>query len=816
MTIKSRLRISSLLYVAVALGIGLVLLTGVRNLKQELERNRLSFAVVTGLVDLTTLSDDHLIHPGRRSLRQWQAKYDDVGRSIERLAHLAILESEITNGLIKEYEELKSVFSQLQSVEAKFQSGESQSRIVAELRDRLKGLLVLKLQVMVTDARQLYGASQAHIHAGLNRSIRIMLLFVAVTGVIILGNHLLTRRIVIGPLTKLAKDTQIIASGMLDHVVDIKSRDEMGNLAQAFNRMTQDLKKSYGALEAEIRERKLSEEALRESEAKHRSLIEQIPAITYVASLDEVSSTLYISPQVESMLGFSPTEWLSDPEIWANQIHPDDRDRVLTDIVASHETGKPFDAEYRIVSKSGNISWFSDKAAVLYDEEERAVCIQGVMFDLTQRKVLEEQLRQNAVRNRLLADISEAFVKESLDWQPVLELIARRTTELIGDVCIIRLRSDDGRWIEPATVYHPAPESRAFLHGLLTSLSKRSVEMLVGQVVRTAQPLLIPAVRREMIPEDYWPFLERFDIQSILAVPLRSDDKVIGTLTMWRHGSEAPYTSEDQTWLQLIADRSGTVIAHARLFETIQRLNVELEQRVGERTTQLVAANKELEAFCYSVSHDLRTPLRAIDGFSQIVARKYSDLLDAKGQDYLQRVVAECRRMGELIDDLLKLSRLTRAEMRKEKVNLSAMASEIVAELKDKDPDRRVTTIIAPGLDAECDGGLMRVALENLLANAWKFTSTKPDAGIEFGAEDDDGGPVYFVRDNGAGFDMAYADKLFGAFQRLHLTTEFPGSGIGLATVQRVVHRHGGRVWANSVVGEGATFYFTLGLGGRS
>jgi light-regulated signal transduction histidine kinase (bacteriophytochrome) len=243
----------------------------------------------------------------------------------------------------------------------------------------------------------------------------------------------------------------------------------------------------------------------------------------------------------------------------------------------------------------------------------------------------------------------------------------------------------------------------------------------------------------------------------------------------------------------------------------IQRLNAELEERVIQRTAQLEAANKELEAFSYSVSHDLRAPLRGIDGWSHALLEDYYDRLDDQGRQYLNRVRAETQRMGHLIDDLLKLSRVTRAEMRQERVNLSALAQAIVTRLQESEPERQVEFSLQPGLAAVGDPDLLEAALSNLLDNAFKFTSRCAAARIEFGQIETLGQRAFFVRDNGAGFDMAYSQKLFGAFQRLHRISDFPGTGIGLATVQRIVHRHGGRVWAEAMADQGATFYFTLG-----
>ncbi len=331
---------------------------------------------------------------------------------------------------------------------------------------------------------------------------------------------------------------------------------------------------------------------------------------------------------------------------------------------------------------------------------------------------------------------------------------------------------------------------------------------MVGWCTAHAEPRIALDVGSEEIRFDN-PFLPQ--IRSEMALPLLLRGQVIGALVV-QSVKEAAFSENDIIALQAMAEEVAIAIENAGLYERIRQHAAQLEQRVAERTAELAAVNKELESFAYSVSHDLRAPLRGIDGFSYVLQEDYADKLDATGQDYLRRVRAASQRMGQLIDDMLKLSRVTQGEMRRERVDLSRLAQEIADELREKQPERAVEFVIEPDLDADGDARLLQVVLENLLGNAWKFTARHPRARIEFGVAERDGERPFFVRDDGAGFDMAYADHLFGAFQRLHRVTEFEGIGIGLATVQRIINRHGGRVWAEGAMEQGATFYFTLPL----
>jgi signal transduction histidine kinase len=260
-----------------------------------------------------------------------------------------------------------------------------------------------------------------------------------------------------------------------------------------------------------------------------------------------------------------------------------------------------------------------------------------------------------------------------------------------------------------------------------------------------------------------------------------------------------------------LAKKSELLRRQAELLRASELEARELAEAQAELVRDLEHKNRELESFSYAVSHDLRAPLRRIDSFSRAVQESQGGRLDDEGRRYLDRVREATQGMSQLIDDVLYLARVTRADMREQEVDLSALVGLLLERMREAEPERQIELKIRPGVIVTADGQLLRIAVQNLLDNAWKFTARAPSARIEFGMTTIAGETAYFVRDNGAGFDMAYVDRLFGPFQRLHLASEYPGSGIGLATVQRIIHRHGGRVWAEGMVGQGATFHFTIG-----
>ncbi len=428
-------------------------------------------------------------------------------------------------------------------------------------------------------------------------------------------------------------------------------------------------------------------------------------------------------------------------------VHSEDRESTVTEAQKLSSGGVTIVFENRYLCKNGSYKWLQWKAIPFLERQ----LIYATARDVTERKQSEEALRTSERRLADALDIAEAAIV-SVDENQRICLFDQRAERIFG--------------------------------------------YTASEVLARPLDLLLPF----RFAEAHRQHMSNFAGAPETARRMGERRDVFGRR---KDGTEFPAEAAISKLSQ-----NGQTTFTAVLRDITERKRA--EEMLKSYAAQLEAANKELEAFSYSVSHDLRAPLRSIDGFSQALLEDYADKLDAGGQDHLHRVRAAIQRMAQLIDDMLNLSRVTRSEMRYEAVDLSALAQTVATELQKMQPERQVEFVIPKGIVTNGDARMLEVVLENLLTNAWKFSGKKPRARVEFGVTEHDGKPAYFVRDDGAGFDMAYANKLFGAFQRLHGVKDFPGTGIGLATVSRIIHRHGGRVWARGEVDQGATFYFTL------
>jgi PAS domain S-box-containing protein len=452
----------------------------------------------------------------------------------------------------------------------------------------------------------------------------------------------------------------------------------------------------------------------------------------------------------------------------------------------------------------------------LNEHLERLVVVRTSELELALKKEQSARLEmnQNQLRLTFLTKASK-ILASSLDYSETLKNLGNMVTPEIADWCAIDEVDENGK-IKRMVVSHADPEKIKFAF----ELSQKYPPDIhaphgIYEVIRTRKPELYSIISDGLIEsfakdQEHLRLMHELGLKSAIIVPLISRSKFYGVLTLVLSDSGRLFDESDLEFANELARRAALDIENAKLYKEMQDSNAELEHRVAQRTTELEAINKELEAFSYSVSHDLRAPLRSIDGFSNKILKDYSHLFDNQGKDYFNRVMKASRHMGHLIDDLIKLARISRIDMNMEEINLSDMAGSIISELKESNPERKVSINIQDNMIVTGDRNLMHVALNNLLGNAWKYTKNKTETEIEYATIQKHGQTVYFIKDNGAGFDMRYVDKLFGAFQRLHSLSEFEGTGIGLATVQRIVRRHKGTIWAESEVDKGATFFFTL------
>jgi PAS domain S-box-containing protein len=510
------------------------------------------------------------------------------------------------------------------------------------------------------------------------------------------------------------------------------------------------------AVVEDITSRKEAETALTESQRQLATLIANLPGIVYRCRNDRDWTMEFISNGCQELTGYNPEDFILSQRLNYNDlILPEDQALVRKVIQQSVKERNSYELSYRIRTVQGRIRWVWERGAGVYDDKGRVLALEGFITDISDRQQAESALRESEERYRSLFE--QSVVGLGIFTPDGRVFAANAALERLTGFTETELK---------------ALGTRAFFH----------------------RPQDRPALLAELKNKSQ---LKNFE------TTLRRKDGATFDASL----NVAQIHLGNDSFLQVSCQ---DISERKQAEDEIYKLNAELDQRVQLRTTELNAANKELESFAYAVSHDLRAPLRGIDGWSQALLEDYQEKLDEQGKEYLHTVRSEAQRMGRLIDALLSLSRINRSEMKRQQLDLSEIVHEIATDLQRREPERTVAFHITPKLITIADPDLLLVLLRNLIGNAWKFTSRREHAVISFGVEKQEDEIVYFVQDNGAGFDMQFAAKIFTPFQRLHHQEEFPGTGIGLATVQRIIHRHGGRIWTDGKLDEGAVFYFTL------
>jgi PAS domain S-box-containing protein len=609
----------------------------------------------------------------------------------------------------------------------------------------------------------------------------------------------------------------------------------------------------------DITDRKQMEEALRESESR----LQRAQEISHIGSweLDLKRNYLIWSDEVYRIFGLKPREFKATYKAFLQSVHPDDRAVVDNAYTTSLREGRnTYDIEHRIIRKNGEVRFVYEKCEHLRDKTGKVVRSIGMVHDITEQKNAEAELVRlasfpeknpmpvievdlsgklqylNPISKQLFPDLKTKGANHPF-LKGINNLVLKRKKDARDTPVVREVELDNRHYLQTVINIPETKNIRIYSIDItdrkkaekITQESEEKYRRIVENttnVIMVTQPdgsisYLSPASAtilgyssEELIgtnPNIFHPD-DAQKVHDALARALKGEKESNFEYRILTKQGEVKWISHSwsplliNTKIQSIISVIEDITQRKNSEENIKKLN----EILLHHSIDLAAANKELEAFSYSVSHDLRAPLRSIDGFSQALLEDYSDKLNDQGKDYIKRVRTATQRMGQLIDDMLRLSRLTRAELHYEPVDFSSLTLENIQKLQTVEPSRKIDIKIQRGINVNGDKKFLEILLDNLIGNAWKFTRNTKHPKIEFGKMNNETESVYFIRDNGAGFDMTYADKLFIPFQRLHSVDEFPGTGIGLAIVSRIVHRHGGRIWAESEVGKGATFYFTL------
>jgi PAS domain S-box-containing protein len=869
MSIRTKLLINVLLLLCSLMIVGLVLNIVRDKVMDSVATGALADQLVIGVSDMNTITYDYLMKPGKRARQQWEMKHASLEDLIKGARFAGEKESTILTRLIKNHEETALFFRKLvENSEKKKHSSASLRALLDEDNERNVTQLMARSQIMAGDAYSLSRESDASIQKALTWSVWVitvtLLIMIVIAGAI---SYFLSRSIT-ASIKTLKNGTEIIARGDLEYRVPVKGRDEIASLSESFNEMAGRLKDANASLRAEMEEKEKAREALRIAGLYTRNLIEvSLDSLVTISAAGKVMDVNKAAEDVtgvprENLIGSDFSDYFTEP------------DKAREGYSRVFSVGFIKDYPLAIRHTSGRITEVLYNAATYKNDKGEVQGVFAAARDVTALRAAQKALRKSydelekRVEERT-AELRESeerlthaleagelgiwgldtktgrawrslrhdhiFGYETLlpEWtyqmflEHVLTSDRKEVDEKFGHAISMgaewnfecRIRRADGavRWI--------------WAQGMPRRNERNEVVSMVGLVrdITTRKQVEAEMERLATFPRlNPNPILETDiagNIQFVnpAAERLFPDIRERGLAHPWLSGWETLVRTCREVGTECSV-REVTVqgrwylqsINFVREAERIRIYGLDITERraaemeLKERTVQLEAANKELEGFSYSVSHDLRAPLRAIDGFSLRLIRDFGDKLEEDGVRKLHAISRNAQQMGQLIDDLLSFSRLSRKEMHMSRVNMEAVARDVWNETKELNPDRELDFKIVNMIPAFGDASLIRQVVVNLLSNAVKFTRDRKPAVIEIGSRNEGSEITYYVKDNGAGFDMRYSDKLFGVFERLHRPDEFEGTGVGLAIVQRIIHRHDGRVWAEGKVDGGATFYFTI------
>ena len=518
---------------------------------------------------------------------------------------------------------------------------------------------------------------------------------------------------------------------------------------------------------------------------RFQRLVEMTKAIPWELDLDTFGFT-YVGPRAEAILGFPVEDWYQ-PDFWLNQLHPDDAAWAPGFCQDAMRRGADHEFEYRMYTADRRLIWIRDDVTVNKDKDGKPLSLQGFMFDISEQKIAENVMRSLARSGNLE---QPEFYNRSVEQ---LAQVYGAKFSFIG------LLNEDKQSVQTLAVWGDGELLDNFDYDLEGTPCKDVLDF---------SKELIPRDASKIYSSDK--MLVDMGIDSYYGAPLIGSDNTLLGLVSVMDVKPMQLSVWSEPVLGVFASRIAVEMERQIATENLHRLNLSLERRVAERTEELQKTVSEMQTFCYSVSHDLRAPLRSINGYAHFVLEDCWDRLDESGRDYMGRIAGSTKKMAELIDDMLDLSRVSRAQLEPQQVSLASLARSAFSRCQQGNPQREVTFINKSRQTVRGDAKLLGILFDNLIENAWKYTGKTSNPTIEFDSFKQDSRHVYFIKDNGAGFDMRYANKLFQPFQRLHDNSEFEGNGIGLATVRRIVERHGGDIWAEASVGAGARFCFTL------